>query len=1102
MDIIRTAIGRPIAVLAAVVMTVMFGLLALGTIPIQLAPDVRRPIITITTNWAGGAPAEVEREIINRQEEMLKGLEGLTEMEGRAEDGRARIILEFDVDHNMDRALLLVSNRLDRVTGYPEEVDEPVLRTAGAEDQAIAWFILNRAPGNDRDIGSYGDFAQDVVQDRLERVPGVARVNVYGGRERELRIVVDPERMARYGLTVPQVLVALRAANVSLSAGDVEESKRRYVVRADAEINSLERVRAVTLRSETDPVSGRIARVFVGDIAEVRFAYKEPTAHIRSLGGAAIAINTIREARANVIDTMEGIREAVAELRAGPVADAGLQFEQVYDETEYITSAIDLVVQNIWIGGTLAALILLMFLRSGRATLIIGLSIPVTVIGTFVAMAALGRSLNVISLAGIAFAVGMVVDAAIVVLENIFRLREQGIPRFEAAYRGARQVFGAVLVSALTTVTVFIPIMVLNLEVGQLFRDIAVAISVAVLLSLVVAVTVIPSLATKLLATPERPRLALPGIDGAARLFAAGVLGFTGAMARSRLMSLVVVGLICAAAAVFTYSFLPKLEYLPEGNRNLVFGRMQPPPGYNLATTAAIADDIEKALEPHMASITGPEAEPGGPPKIQRFFFVARRAHTFLGASSVEPERARELIPVLQKAALREPGTFAFFSQASLFGRGLSGTRRVELDISGPNLEHILSVARRAADLIGEAMPLAEGNQMRPVPGLELGAPEVRIIPDPLRLADNGMSVTDLALSVDAINSGLRIAEITVAGRRIDLTLQGPQDLVTATQGIGQLPVVTASGMILPLSSLADIVMTAGPTEIRHRGRVRTVTLDVGPAAHLALEEAIETLRDQVIAPLEAEGLPAGVRLRLSGTAEKLAQTWEAMQLFLLVALAITYLLMAVLFESFVYPLIIILSVPLAAAGGVGGLVALNLFVFQPLDMLTMLGFVVLIGIVVNNAILLVHQTLFLIREEGLDPAEAIQEATRNRLRPIFMSTLTSVFGMLPLVLFPGAGSELYRGLGSVVVGGLALSAVLTLAIIPPLLSVFFGLRRPRPALAAEVPAAAAPEAAEAVAAVEPAATPVRAVGGGNPAAEPEAGDDPKVITRPKDGRA
>ena len=796
------------------------------------------------------------------------------------------------------------------------------------------------------------------------------------------------------------------------------------------------------LRSSEDRNSGRLARVTVGDIAEVGFGFSEPTAAIRLLGEPSIAFNAQRQTGANVIETMEGIRQAVAELNETVVPAAGLTLRQAYDETVYINSAIELVRQNIWVGGTLAALILLLFLRSFRATLVISIAIPVSVVGAFVAMAALGRSINVISLAGLAFAVGMVVDAAIVVLENIYRLRERGHPAPEAAYLGAKQVWGAVLVSALTTVMVFIPILIMELEVGQLFRDIAVAISVSVMLSLVVSITVIPALSSKIFGLKRKGqvrkslvRMRLPVIDGLANGFIALVMGFVHRVVRNRALCLVVVSGVTVIASAAAWQFLPKLEYLPEGNRNLVFGIIIPPPGYNLETMTEIAEQIESEIRPLWSKVSGPEAAPDEPPKIRRFFFVATRGSTFLGAIAEDPQRAGELIPLVKDAAFREPGTFGFVNQPSIFGRGIGSGRKIDLDVSGENLEEILGVTLRALGKVAQVLPFHENNQIRPNPGLELGAPEIRVIPDRIRLADNGVTARELGETVDVFNDGLRVAEVTVGSARTDLVLQGPEGSARQTQDIGNLPVVTSSGRIVPTSSLAAVVLTAGPTEIRHRERFRTVTLEIRPAPNIPLEAAIDKLRDQVVAPLTEEGLPAGVRMAISGTADELAETWDAMVVELLLAIVIVYLVMAVLFESFIYPLIILLSVPVAAAGGIGGLALLNLTTFQALDMLTLLGFVILIGIVVNNAILLVHQTLHHLRQEGMEPAAAIAEATRNRIRPIFMSTLTSVFGMLPLVLFPGAGSELYRGLGSVVVGGLALSAVLTLLIIPPMLS-------------------------------------------------------------------
>jgi HAE1 family hydrophobic/amphiphilic exporter-1 len=493
--------------------------------------------------------------------------------------------------------------------------------------------------------------------------------------------------------------------------------------------------------------------------------------------------------------------------------------------------------------------------------------------------------------------------------------------------------------------------------------------------------------------------------------------------------------LIAGGAAVVSWSFLPRLEYLPEGNRNLVFGLIIPPPGYNLDTTETIAQRIEEVARPLWEAAPATQTD-DGTPTIENFFFVATPGNSFVGAGAVDGQRAAELIPVLSRPIFSEPGTFGFMTQPSLFGRGVGGGRAIELNISGQDLNDILAVAGRSAGIVAGLLPRSEGHQFRPIPGLELGAPEVRLIPNRLHLADAGLDSSGLAATVDAFNDGLRVAEITVGAERVDLVLKGDPLISDAvrTQEVGNYPVVTPNGQIVPVSALAEVVLTAGPTEIRHRDRLRTVTLEIRPSDALPLEEAVELLQREVVDVLQAQGIPQGIRLSVSGTADQLSQTWAAIQINLIVALVIVFLVMAILFESFVLPLVIMIAVPVAAAGGVGGLALLNTYQTQPLDMLTLLGFIILIGIVVNNAILIVHQTLFHLRYEGMDPIDAIEEATRNRIRPIFMSTLTSVMGMLPLIVFPGEGSELYRGLGAVVVGGLSMSAFLTLLTVPPLL--------------------------------------------------------------------
>ena len=1037
MKLIELAVRRPVAVLSVVLMAVLLGWLALTTIPIQLTPDVRKPLIIVETSWRGASPAEVEREIVIPQEEVLKGLEGLERMEARANRNRAQIVMEFGTDVDRDRIVVLINNRLTQVSTLPEEADEPEIKTRDTDDNPIAWFSVRTVPGNPKSISEYGDFVDDIVRDRLERIQGVALVNVNGGNESEIRVVVDPRRLAHYRMAVPDLANALRGTNVNVSAGEVEEGKREYTIRTESELNTVERVRDVVLRAVRDPETGRVSRVTVGDVAHVEFGQKKRDARIRDKGRDAIVVNAIRDTGANVMDVMRNIRAVAAELNADILPQAGLIMEQVHDDTLYINAAIDLVSQNIWLGGGLAALILFLFLRSFGATAVVSLAIPVSVVGSFVALAALGRSINVISLAGIAFAVGMVVDAAIVVLENIYRHREMGRSRYEAAVRGAGEVWGAIMASAITTVVVFAPILVMDLVVGQLFRDIAIALSVAVLLSLVVSITVVPTLANRLLGDDTQDLTKtrrIPILDPLAGGFMNFVLGFTRLSTGNRLIGAMVVLVVCGVAGFSTWLFLPKLSYLPEGNRNLIIGIANPPPGYNLDSLNRIAEKVETATRPMWAE-ADEKIDPDGPVRIARFWFVARSTSTFIGASATDPTKVKKLIPVIRQAVFSEPGTFGFVRQTSLFGRGFGGSSVIDLDITGPELEDLLEVAREAVQILNREMPRSEGNQIRPRPGLELGAPEVRVIPNLTRLADVGLTARDLGQTIDVFNDGMRVAEVTYGSKRIDLTVKGPEGQVRQTQGIGNLPIVTRTGHILPASSLARIEVTEGPTQILHLERQRTVTLQIAPSDAIPLEVAIDRVREKVVDPLTKAGLPPGIRLSMSGTADELSKTWDAMVFNLAIAVLIVYLVMAILFESFLFPLIIMFSVPLATAGGVAGLAILNLFTFQALDMLTLLGFVILVGTVVNNAILLVHQTLHHVRAEGMEALAAIAEATQNRIRPIFMSTMTSIFGMLPLVVTPGAGSELYRGLGSVVLGGLALSAVLTLLIIPPLLS-------------------------------------------------------------------
>lgn len=1033
MKLVDASIKRPVSVVVGVLFIALFGLISLYRIPVQLTPDVDRPVVNVSTFWPGASPEEVEQEIVQRQEEQLKSLEGLVKMTSESQDSRGNVVLEFNVGIDPDAVLLKVSNRLNQVTGYPLDAERPVLSAGGnANTRAITWLILDTVPGaEEKDVELYRNVAEEWVETAIERVPGVSQSNVFGGYERELQVIIDPQAMAARQLTVSQIAAALARENANISAGSFDEGKRRYIVRTVGQYKTPSDLEHVVVRG------GDGSRVRIGDIARVELGYARSGAAVRQKGKPAIAINATRETGANVLEVMQGIRETVDALNEGPLKREGLYLRQVYDETDYIESAIDLVRSNILVGGLLATTVLLIFLRSASSVTIIVTAIPISIVGTFLAMALLGRNINVISLAGMSFAIGMVVDNAIVALENIFRHRQMGKSRAQAAYDGAREVWGAMLASTLTTVAIFLPIVFVEDEAGQLFRDIAIAVSCSVVLSLIVAVSVIPSLANQILSRKRETQAGvLERIGGRVRdAIASSVYKISGNTA----MRLSVVVLLVGVSLSIAWTLLPKSEYLPTGNRNLVFGIVLPPPGYNLDELVGVGQVIEDVLRPRWEATPGsPEAKALDDALVENMFFVAFGRSAFMGASAADPAKVKDLIPVIQGPVFGGvPGTIAIVQQSSLFQGG--GSRAIDIEITGPDLGQLIRLGGRVFGQVRQVLPEA---QARPIPGLDLGNPEVRIIPDRVKAANLGLSARDIGTAVNALMDGATVDGYQYLGEEIDLVLRGDEDWYR-TQDIGSLPIYTPRGQLVPLSTVARIEVTTGPEQINHSERSRTISIQVIPPETLPLETALDNIQEQIVDPLIQSGaLQSPYAIRLSGSADDLKKTREALQWNFLLALVITYLLMASLFESFLYPFVIMLSVPPALAGGILGLEVVNItLTYQPLDILTMLGFVILIGVVVNNAILIVHQTLNILNSDESTPTkDAIRDSVASRVRPIFMSVITSALGMLPLVIFPGAGSELYRGLGSVVIGGLLISTLFTLFLVPTFLSLAMDL--------------------------------------------------------------
>jgi len=1106
--LVQIAVRQPITVAVGVVLAILAGVVAFTRVPVQLAPDVESVVVNIETRWENAAPFEVESDIVEEQEEVLANLEGLTSMISTCRRGEGEIRLEFRTGTDIASAVAQVDQKLAEVPFYPDGVGQP--RVRGVDPQSIdyiAWIGLS-CSDTSYDALTLGDFMERRLKPRLERIPGIAEVQVRGAVESEVRVVVDEVALAQRGITWSQLVAVLRANNANASGGTLDDGKHQVRLLVPGRFRDPAEVEDLVLSRSPEGV------VLLRDVARVESAPKELRGWVRARGVRAPFMNFQLSKGANLIETMEELKSEVAKLNesGGFLArkaeregiDGTLKLVQVYDATLYVDQAIDLVQQNILVGGALAVISLLLFLRSLASVGIIALAIPISVVSSVVVLSMFGRSINVISLAGLAFSVGLVVDNAIVVLENIFRHLEEGEEPRVAAREGAREVAGAVLASTLTTLVVFLPVLLIEQTAGQLFRDIAIAIMSAVALSLVVSLSVIPSAAALLLRRKGKRRE--PGRIGrivtAPARFLAAVPGAVGrgvvAINRRFWLRYPLILAMASGTVVGIALLVPPLDYLPRGNRNLVFGLMITPPGYSLDKLGEVGDRVEDRMRPFWEAtpdkfaaeeesrqaaveedrrVAVPAPRPDGsgegppptvvPPPLENYFLVSVGGMMFHGAVSAEPERAADMMHLFAHATAPEltPDIFAFSFQAPLFRTGGTSGAAISVDLTGLDLDRISS---SGGALFGALMGAFQGQaKIRPSPSnFSVRTPQLTIHPDDHRLRELGMTRTDLGHALQAGGDGIRLVKVFEDESQLkDLRIISNQALgERALDELATFPVATPDGEIVDFGAIAKPDRERVADEIRRVDRERAVTLELTPPTGVPLQDAIVRVEGTVAQMREAGVIPPDVDVSLSGSAGNLAEIRTALMgdgsvvgtiastLFL--ALLVVYLLMVVLFQSWLQPLVIMVTVPLATLGGFLGLRLVHdwslgdpYFPVQNMDVLTILGFVILAGIVVNNAILIVVQTNnFLAKRRGEDRddpiADAIRDATASRVRPIFMSMTTSIGGMLPLVLTPGAGSELYRGLGAVVVGGLAVSTVFTLVLVPMLLDTALRLRR------------------------------------------------------------
>lgn len=1012
MGLFRLSHYNPVATVIAFLIVTLIGFASVSQMPVQLTPNLNRPQIAILNSWRAAAPAELESEIVEPQEELLMGLSGVERLYSSVRSGFSITIMEFALGTNMQQTFIDVVNALNQAPPRPREAAEPQVMLGGLEESIATLLITKKGEQQDSDFTDYQDLIEANVKPALQRIEGVARVNLNSSVDHQLKIEVDPYKMAALGVQIGTVTNAIqRSAN--MSGGFAEVGRREYTVRYNGQYTAENYGNMIVAYNNGRPV-------YLKEIARVRNGFADARSFAYRSGQPAFYIMLNGTNDANTVAVVEQLKAAITELNENVLQKKGLEIELSFDPSVHIKRAIDLVQSSLGIGIILVLGLLYWMIRGFRATLLIATTIPVSLAAALLAMALLGRTINIISLAGLAFAVGLVLDAAIVVQENFLRLRHQGLSVFDAAVKSASQVAPALFASTATTVAIFIPVLFMEGMAGQLFFDLAITMSVAVVMSMLTAMFLVPVLATKVLKNQNEDKEPLALWTQLANLYAR--LTRTPQRAVAWCLGLLV------ASAVTLLLLLPRPDFLPEAKWEGIFVAMMTPPGANYSVIEdEIAATIMRRLEPHL---TGEKL-----PKIRDYNLSASAGGNVLFVYPEDPTKAPEMIKVLNTEVLANlPETLAYAQQASLLNVSVgSSNRAIRLNFNGALDDASRLVIERTIGLLQDRLP---NTVVQPVPSIYDAKPELQVTPLDHQLAQAGVDRTTVAQNIRAYTNGLWVGEMFDGFNRRDIIVEA-QPWKTP-EALEATPIYTPGAGVQTVGQLASIERVTGPVRIQRLNGNRTLTLLIRLPATITIDEAVEVTRT-VMAEVEPE-LSPGVFMTLAGGADDLADTIKSMADNFIYAVFILFLIMTALFRSAKDSVLVLTTIPIAIAGGVLGLQLLNAFTFQALDLLTMIGFVILLGLMVNNAILLIDQTRNAQRE-GMDIQAAIHYAIASRVRPVYMSSLTSVVGMLPLVVVPGVGSEIYRGLAMVIVGGMLVSTLFMLIYIPAALRVIEALK-------------------------------------------------------------
>ena len=1007
MNLSGISIKRPITTLMIILIVVIFGIVSLFKLPIDLLPSFEIPVAIVSTNYQGVGPQEMENLVTRPLEESIATVGNIESISSITSEGQSIVIVQFAFGTDMDFAALEMREKIDLIKGFlPDGASAPMVLKIDPNAQPIVQISLS----NSEDLAKSQSIAEDMIKPRLERLEGVASVEITGGYENQIEINVKNEKMHGYGLTMDYLSGIIGGENLNLPGGEVQKGNQELTIRTVGEFQSLDEIENLLIPLPTGGV------VHLNDIANVEMKNKELATIAKTNGQNAINISVQKQSGTNTVQVANVVSQEIEKIQK---ENKDLDIQILFDQSDYIQMAISTVAKSAVLGGVLAVIVLLIFLKNLRSTFIIATAIPISIIAAFALLYFSGVTLNLMTLGGLALGVGMLVDNSIVVLENIYRFRQQGYSKIEAAHLGAKEVGMAITASTLTTVAVFLPIVFMEGITSTIFKEMALTVTISLFASLLVALTLVPMLSSKLLKTQngnERKNKVIDRItkvlDRSYEKVELGYRKLLGIAFNHRAWTVLIAVIIFAG----TLASIPLVgtEFLPETDEGQFLISVSVPVGAEL-------EDIEAAM-------TEIEGRLMDIPEIETVFSIVGGQNTMgsqsnsgniscvLKSQDQRQRSTQEVADEVRSKIFDIPGaekTVIVFSSVSL---GALGGGSVGIKIKGDDIHTLKAIGDDISKIIGSIDGIKEVES-----SMEEGIPEVQIRVDRTRASQYGLTAAQIASSVRGTISGITATQFKYKGDEIDVVISGDDTIKQSISNLEQMMISTTAGFNVPLSQVAEVVIDRGPVTINREGQVRVVTVSAQ-----TFGRDLGSISSDIEEKLKDYNMPAGYIYEMGGENKEMMKAFQELALVLILAVILVYMVLAAQFESLINPLIIMISVPLGLSGGILALVITGTALSVP----AYIGLIMLAGIVVNNAIVLIDYILTL-RNDGEKRNDAILKAGPVRLRPVLMTTLTTILGLIPLAFGSGEGSEMEAPLAIAVIGGLTISTVLTLVFIP-----------------------------------------------------------------------